>query len=527
MEELELMENKSYAFMAKKFPNVRFKRNQPFSSHKTGFSSRPFIKKKFSGNKFNKSSGSFNKGRRVGTVDWSKVRCFKCNDLGHMANECKSTKKDQAYLALEAKYEALLKETNSKKKGESQAYIAEGKCWDITDEDEDDAEFCNLALMVNQEASSSSQVPTLTTKNMTVDQYKATVEKLSVEMFHLHTSLTASNEELTKVNAKCDMLVNKNAELETLACQANNLREEVEYLKNKLLCASQIETALREELAQNEFKMKAFKNASNIVKSLSENTMKNNVAIGLDYSVLEKKKDAYVNVPEAKPVNKDAPPILKNVVNPLFKKTSAITDEDSLLIKQMLCDEDEALAKEQKTSAVPKSTKSKAKSNGKNVGPVFVKLIIDKNTLVNDCQETVISTTKKKKQNRNWKIGVNKRNEYAYVHNAPRKKCEICFSSNHLTHVCKKFVNANSYKIVSCDVPDALKTNGLCDRFDCIHCNMNVMNKCFILRKHFMNASIDTSIHTTPSSKAPNVRTIKDSSVVTKGPNTAWVPKGK
>lgn len=76
-----------------------------------------------------------------------------------MASECRSSMKDQAYLTLEAKYKALLKETNSKKKFESQAYIAVGKCWDDTDEDED-GEFCNSVLIANenQGASSSSQM---------------------------------------------------------------------------------------------------------------------------------------------------------------------------------------------------------------------------------------------------------------------------------------------------------------------------------------------------------------------------------
>lgn len=118
------------------------------------------------------------------------------------------------------------------------------------------------------------------------------------------------------------MLTNKNVELENLACQASNLQEEVEYLKNKLLYACQKEIALRDELAQNEFKIKAFKNASDVVKSLNDNAMKNNIAIGLDYSALEKKKATNFNVPVEKPVNKDAPHNLENVVNPLFKKTN-------------------------------------------------------------------------------------------------------------------------------------------------------------------------------------------------------------
>ena len=55
-------------------------------------------------------------------------------------------------------------------------------------------------------------------------------------------------------------------------------------------------------------------------------------------------------------------------------------------------------------------------------------------------QETKTEDARKRKKNRNGKIGINKSNNFAYVANAPRKKCEKCGSSNHLTHLCKKVV---------------------------------------------------------------------------------------
>lgn len=94
-------------------------------------------------------------GYKTGSVDRSSVRCFQCNELGHFTNECKKPKKkEKAYLELEAKYEALLKKQSSK------TYIAEGKCWDESDSDEEEAEFCNFALMANSrdgESSSTNQ----------------------------------------------------------------------------------------------------------------------------------------------------------------------------------------------------------------------------------------------------------------------------------------------------------------------------------------------------------------------------------
>lgn len=42
--ELEGLENKSYAFMAKKFPNLRFMKYQPFKAKRNESSSKPWFK---------------------------------------------------------------------------------------------------------------------------------------------------------------------------------------------------------------------------------------------------------------------------------------------------------------------------------------------------------------------------------------------------------------------------------------------------------------------------------------------------
>ncbi|KAL8099901.1 hypothetical protein AgCh_032235 [Apium graveolens] len=112
--------------------------------------------------------------RKFSNIRVKKPRFFK----DHFATECrkpKKAKKDKAYLELETKYEALLKKQQSK------SYIAEGKSWDDSDNDEDE-EVGNYALMAleqRESSSSKSQVPTLTTIDLNMSQYKETVEKMS------------------------------------------------------------------------------------------------------------------------------------------------------------------------------------------------------------------------------------------------------------------------------------------------------------------------------------------------------------
>ena len=140
------------------------------------------------------------------------IRCFNCDELGHFATECrkpKKAKKNKAYLELEAKYEALLKKQQSK------TYIAEGKSWDDyeIDEEEELGNYALMALEQEESSSSKSHVPTLTTIDLNVNQYKETVEKMSAEMFHIHTSMVAANEEVSRLTKLNEKLENENKEL--------------------------------------------------------------------------------------------------------------------------------------------------------------------------------------------------------------------------------------------------------------------------------------------------------------------------
>ena len=137
--------------------------------------------------------------------------------------------------------------------------------------------------------------------------------------------------------------------------------------------------------------------------------------------------------------------------NPIFKKTTVSFDEESLLIKQLLCDEDEALTNSQST---PQETES-VESSSKEPEPVE-SVKIDKVKVESGKAIKIESTkkvTKKKKQNKNGKLGITKDNNYAYIPNAPRKVCQNCSSSNHLTHACKKPVGSVPKPFYDCSVP--------------------------------------------------------------------------
>ena len=131
-------------------------------------------------------------------------------------------------------------------------------------------QLCLEAHSKEEDTSSESQVPILTIIEMSADDYKIIVEQLSVDMFNIHTSLTAANEEVTRVSARNEKLIKRNEELELFSMQVENLKKEIEYLEKKVLCANQIKEALREQVAENEFKIKAFKNAGNFLQNIQE-----------------------------------------------------------------------------------------------------------------------------------------------------------------------------------------------------------------------------------------------------------------
>ena len=146
----------------------------------------------------------------------------------------------------------------------SEEETREGTCWEETDEEESE-HMVNVALMENssEEASSSStQVPSLVLLDMTFGECKKTIEDMSAKMFNLHTSLSTIHEEIVRVNSKNETLTADNDLLLLKTVSLDSLRSDNEKFKNDLACAKKIEEYFRTKLAENEFKLKAYKISS-------------------------------------------------------------------------------------------------------------------------------------------------------------------------------------------------------------------------------------------------------------------------
>ena len=175
--------------------------------------------------------------------------------------------------------------------------------------------------------------------------------------------------------------------------------------------------------------------------------------------------------------------------------------------------------------------------------------------------ESAKTEGKRKKQNRNGKVGITKDSNYTHIRNAPRKTCQNCFSTNHLAYACKKAVGSVAKPFYDSYVPLKYRDSPFCDKFDCMPCNMNVMTSCFNLRKQFIDGCISHNSHThytkaksssppkarkvplspkseNPKSKTsncdkktepPKKRDVNEVKTVSKsnGPKLVWVPKKK
>ncbi|KAL8099537.1 hypothetical protein AgCh_031976 [Apium graveolens] len=204
-----------------------------------------------------KGKAQYNSGGKSGyktrSIDMSKIRCFNYDELGHFATECRKPKKVK----------------------KDKAYL-----------------------------------------ELEANPFKETVEKMSMEMFYIHTSLVAAIEEVSRLSKANEKLDIEKQDLKQQLVELKTVKQENEYLKNKL------------------------KNASQLVGQYHEkNNPCANISIGLDYDALNNNRK--VDSDRGKvTISEDVPVMLRKVGSPMFKACEVNFSEEELIIKQEIADED-------------------------------------------------------------------------------------------------------------------------------------------------------------------------------------------
>ena len=97
---------------------------------------------------------------------------------------------------------------------------------------------------------------------MSLSEYKYIVNDLNLEIFDIHTSMLAVEEENTILVLEIKKLESKNEELEIVVVAIENLRQLNEYFENKVKVDKEVEDALIAKLSGLEVKLQAYKNSS-------------------------------------------------------------------------------------------------------------------------------------------------------------------------------------------------------------------------------------------------------------------------
>ncbi|KAK1374041.1 hypothetical protein POM88_030234 [Heracleum sosnowskyi] len=342
------------------------------------------------------------KDSKVSKFDKSKVRCYKCNGMGHFASECKKTK-------------ALI--TSSKDRMDSSS--------------ESDTEVVNYALMTNTD---DTAIPDDKVLNTVFDFDTDNASELRRFLKSLHISFRSQTAENTRILSEMSELRKRNEHLEAKFSLMQKVQIECDnakhmYLEMKLKC-----TALEKELEHANMKIRTWTDSG---RKFHEINTSKNLKESLGYkSDDDKKLKEKIVIDETV-----SPKTYRHVID---KTKSKITPVNFVFGKDS------------------NSTFEKGSTSVQNINVIKSKLVLSKVTknvgLLSQKQlkDNICEVTDRKKEaivkrNRNGKIGINKENGYKYIPNAPRKCCFNCGNSNHLAIDCKKSLK-KSTKIPISDV---------------------------------------------------------------------------
>ena len=293
-------------------------------------------------------------------------------------------------------------------------------------------------------------------------------------MFNIHTSMLDASEENEKLVLKVKMLETRNEELELACVNMLDLKQKIEYLENKDKCNKEVESALRSKLSEVEETLKAYKIDANTSKIDQDKKLNvNKTCIGLGYEDIKKAGKKHVKVDDTKLVlDQERPFVVQNVSKPMYRQfIHEPINEKMLIIKVELLAEDEKIKEEEKNKLPKKLVR---------IGSPEVKP-----------KTEVDNSDKKKKTNRNGKVGVNKKNEFATSPIAARKVYNNYNSTGHLRHACKK-VKVEQYEVSSMSAMPTLNNAHLqCGKVGCMPCAFNIMSAYIKL----MNASSGSCIN--------------------------------
>ena len=112
----------------------------------------------------------------------------------------------------------------------------------------------------------------------------------------------------------------------------------------------------------------------------------------------------------------------------------------------------------------------------------------------------------KAKKNRNGKVGVNKKNDFASSPSASRKLCNNCDSAGHLTHACTKVKVKTVASSSMPAMPNMPSFHEPCGIIGCMPCAFLTMSEFF--KSYHANASTCTDTKTSMSNEHVKAKTV-------------------